>query len=87
MAFQNIVFKEYLNLVSYKSQTYTIDPFLMVFINIFFQFQIVTWIRIRNLELQIRIRQKVPDTCGSGSTTLLKTKFLSDSAGCIVPEH
>jgi hypothetical protein len=37
------------------------------------QFQIVTRIRIRNLELRIRIRQKVPDPCVSGSTTLIKT--------------
>jgi hypothetical protein len=35
------------------------------------QIQIVTRIRIHNLELRIRIRQKVPDPCGSESTILV----------------
>jgi hypothetical protein len=36
--------------------------------NIYIQFQVLT--RIRNLELWIRIRQRVLNPCGSGSTTL-----------------
>jgi hypothetical protein len=48
----------YLNLVSFNSQNCAIDPFFMDFINISIQFQILT--RIRNLELRIRSRQKVP---------------------------
>jgi hypothetical protein len=51
-------------------------------LNISIQFQIVT--RFRNLELRIRIRQKVSDPCGSGSTTLPVTKekanLITDSA-------
>jgi hypothetical protein len=49
----------------------------MVFINISIQFQIVT--RIRNLELRIRIRKKVSDPGGSGSTTLLVTEYSSSA--------
>jgi hypothetical protein len=44
--------------------------FLMGFIHFSFQFWTLTRIRIRNLEF--RIRQKVPDPCGSGSTTLVQ---------------
>jgi hypothetical protein len=36
------------------------------------QVQLRIRIRIHNLELRIRILQKVSDTCGSGSTTLIK---------------
>jgi hypothetical protein len=45
---------------------------MMVFINIYIQFQVLTRIRNRNLELWIRIRQKVSNPCGSGSTTLIQ---------------
>jgi hypothetical protein len=54
MAFLKILFKEYL--VSYNGQNYEIIYiFLLVFINIYNQFHILTRIRIRNLELRIRI--------------------------------
>jgi hypothetical protein len=46
---------------------------LMVFMHFSIQFWTLTRIRIRNLEFRIRIRQKVPDPCGSGSTTLIGT--------------
>jgi hypothetical protein len=49
--------------------------FLMVFIHDYIQFWTRTQIRIRNLELWIRIRQKVSDPCGSGSSTLLIRVF------------
>jgi hypothetical protein len=42
--------------------------FLMVFMHFSIQFWTLARIRIRNLEF--RIRQKVPDPCGFGSTTL-----------------
>jgi hypothetical protein len=48
-------FKEYLKLASYYGQNYEIILFLMVCINIYIQFQILTRFRIRNLELRIRI--------------------------------
>jgi hypothetical protein len=51
--------------------------FLMVFMHFSIQFWTLTRIRIRNLEFRIRIRQKVPDPFGSGSTTLLKTIHIS----------
>jgi hypothetical protein len=46
----------------------------MVFMHFSIQFWTLTLtqIRIRNLEFWIRIRQKVPDPCRSGSTTLSK---------------
>jgi hypothetical protein len=49
----------------------------MVFMHVSIQFWTLTRIRIRNLEFRIRIRQKVPDPCGSGSTTLLFCIFFS----------
>jgi hypothetical protein len=66
-------FKRILKFSTYIGQNYeiTIILFLMVFINIYIQFQVLTRIRIRNLELWIRIPQKVSDPCGSGSTTRL----------------
>jgi hypothetical protein len=45
------------NTVSYNGLYYEINLF-MAFINLYIQFQILTWIRIRNLELRIRFRQK-----------------------------
>jgi hypothetical protein len=42
----------------------------MIIIKIYTQFQILTRIRIRNLELRIWIWQKVSDPYGSGSTIL-----------------
>jgi hypothetical protein len=46
---------------------------LQIFLMIFIKFQVQFWIRIHNLKLQIRIRQKVSDPyrSGSGSTTLV----------------
>jgi hypothetical protein len=61
MAFQNIIFEEYLNLVG------TGIMFLLMFTSIFGYGP-----GSGTLELRIRIRQKVPDPCRSGSTTLLK---------------
>jgi hypothetical protein len=49
--------------------------FLIVFMHFSIQFWTLTRIRIRNLEFGIRIRQKVLDPCGSGSTTLPATIF------------
>jgi hypothetical protein len=45
--------------------------FLMVFVNVSIHFWIWTWIRIRNP--RVTDPAKVPDPCGSGSTTLLCT--------------
>jgi hypothetical protein len=45
----------------------------MIFIKIEVQFRIR--IRIHNLELRIRILQKVSDPCGSGSTLLGQITF------------
>jgi hypothetical protein len=59
------------NLVSFNGQNHEIYPFSIFFINIYIQFQILTRIRIRNLDLWIQIRQKVSDPYGSGSTSLL----------------
>jgi hypothetical protein len=39
---------------------------LVIFVDVQVQFRILSWIRIQNLELRIRIRQKVSDPCGSG---------------------
>jgi hypothetical protein len=71
MAFQNIIFKEYLNLVHKNGQSYEITPFLMVFVSVYIHFRI--WIRIRNPRVTDTDPAKVPDPCGSGSgsTTLL----------------
>jgi hypothetical protein len=68
MAFQNIIFKEYryLNLVNKNCQNYEITPFLMVFVNVHINFRIWTWIR----NPRVTDTAKVPDPCGSGSTTL-----------------
>jgi hypothetical protein len=46
MAFQNLIFKEYLNLVYINGQNYEITSFLMVFVNVHIHFRI--WTRIRN---------------------------------------
>jgi hypothetical protein len=69
LAFQNIIFKEYLNLVYENSQNYEIAPFLMVFVNVHIHFRI--WSRIRNPRVTDQVPAKVPDPCESGSTTLL----------------
>jgi hypothetical protein len=73
MAFQNIIFKEYryLNVVHKNGQNYEITPFLMVFVNVYINFRIRTRIRIRNPRVTDSDPAKVPDPCGSGSTTLL----------------
>jgi hypothetical protein len=56
--------------------------FLMVFMHFSIQFWTLTRIRIRNLEFRIRIRQKVPDPYGSGSTTLLWTVSANTDTNC-----
>jgi hypothetical protein len=73
MAFQNIIFKEYLNLVHKNGQSYEITPFFMVFVNVYINFRIWARIQIRNLRVTDPDPAKVPDPCetGSGSTTLL----------------
>jgi hypothetical protein len=43
--------------------------FLMVFVNVYIHFRI--WIRIRNSRVTDLDLAKVPDPCGSGSTTLI----------------
>jgi hypothetical protein len=53
----------------------------MVFINVYIQFRIRTWIRIRNLELLIRIRQKVSDPYESESKTLRVTIRIHNTEG------
>jgi hypothetical protein len=40
MALQDIIFKEYLNLVHKNGQSYEITPFLMVFVNVYIHFRI-----------------------------------------------
>jgi hypothetical protein len=72
MAFQNIIFKEYLNLVHENGQSYEIT-FFMVFVNVYIHFRIWTRIRIRNPRVTDPDPAKVPDPCGSGSTALLVT--------------
>jgi hypothetical protein len=73
-AFQNIIFKEYLNVVHKNGQNYEITPFLMDFVNVYIHFQI--WTRIRNPRVRDPAPAKVPDPCGSrsgsGSTTLIE---------------
>jgi hypothetical protein len=54
---------------------------LMVFMHFSIQFWTLT--RIRNLE--IRIRQKVPDPCGSGSTTLFCSSYDISVQVCLLP--
>jgi hypothetical protein len=56
-----------------------LNHFWMVFMPFSIQFWTLSRIRIRNLEFRIRIRQKVPDPCGSGSTTLKSSIFHLDS--------
>jgi hypothetical protein len=46
MAFQSIIFKEYLNLVHKSGQSCEITPFLMVFVNVFIHFRIRQKFRI-----------------------------------------
>jgi hypothetical protein len=69
MAFQNIIFKEYLNLAYKNGQNYEIIPFLMVFRTVYIHFRIRT--RIRNPRVKDTDLAKVPDPCGSESTTLI----------------
>jgi hypothetical protein len=57
MAFQNILFIEYLNLVHKNGQSYEITPFLMVFVNVYIHFRI--WTRIRNP----RVKDPDPQHC------------------------
>jgi hypothetical protein len=45
--------------------------FLMVFVNVYIHFRIWTRIRIRNPRVTDPDPAKVPDPCGSGSTTLV----------------
>jgi hypothetical protein len=45
--------------------------FLMVFVNVYILFRI--WTRIRNPRVTDPDPKKVPDPCGSGSTTLIDT--------------
>jgi hypothetical protein len=71
MALQNKIFKEYLNVIHKNGLNYEITPFLMVFVNVYIHFRIWTWIRIRNLRVTDPDPAKVPDPCGSGSTTLI----------------
>jgi hypothetical protein len=69
MAFQNIIFKEFLNFEYKNGQNYEITPFLMVFVNVYIYFRI--WTRIWNPRVTDPEPAKVPDPCRSGSTTLL----------------
>jgi hypothetical protein len=81
MAFQNIIFKEYLTLVYKNGQNYEITPFLMVFVNVHIHFRL--WTRIRNPRVTDPVPDpaKVPDPCGSvsGSRTLCLTAGCSSS--------
>jgi hypothetical protein len=70
MAFQNIIFKEYLNLVQKIVKIMKLPLFWMVSVNVYIYFQIRSWIRIRNPRGKDPDPAKVPDPCGSGSTTL-----------------
>jgi hypothetical protein len=63
MAFQNILFKEYLNLVHKNGQSYEITPFFDGFVNVFVHFGIKTRIRIRNPRVTDPDPAKVPDPC------------------------
>jgi hypothetical protein len=69
MAFQNIIFKEYLNLLYKSGQNYEITPFLMVFVNVHIHFRIWTQIWMRNPRFTDPVPDlaKVLDPCGSGS--------------------
>jgi hypothetical protein len=58
MAFQNITFKEYLNLVHKNGQSYEITPFLMGFVNVYILFGYGPGSGFETLELWIRIWQK-----------------------------
>jgi hypothetical protein len=71
MAFQNIIFKEYVNLVYKNGQNYKLPLFLMVFVDVSIHFR--TWTRIRNPRVTDPDPAKVPDPCGSGSPTLAGT--------------
>jgi hypothetical protein len=71
MAFQSITFKEILNLVHKNGQSFEITPFLMVFVHVYIHFWTWTMIRIRNPQVTDPDPSKVPDPCGSGSTTLV----------------
>jgi hypothetical protein len=58
----------------YKNgQNYEITPFLMIFVTVHIHFRI--WTRIRNPRVTDPVPDpnpaKVPDPCGSGSTTLI----------------
>jgi hypothetical protein len=66
MAFRNMIFKEYLNFLYKNGKTMKLLPFLMLFVNVYIHFRILT--RIRNP--LVPDPAKVPDPCGSGSTTL-----------------
>jgi hypothetical protein len=59
MAFQNIIFKDYLNLVYKNGQNYEITPFLMVFVNVHIHFRL--WTLIRNSRVTDPVQAKVPD--------------------------
>jgi hypothetical protein len=60
--------------------------FLMVFVNVYIHFRIGTRIRIRNLRVTDPDPAKIPDPCGSGSTTLLLSVFGSVRYDISVPE-
>jgi hypothetical protein len=64
MAFQNIIYKEYLNLVYKMVKIMKLPLFLIGFVNVHIHFRI--WIR----NPRVTDPAKVPDPCGSGSTTL-----------------
>jgi hypothetical protein len=49
--------------------------FLMVFVNVYIHFRIST--RIRNPRVTDPDPAKVPDPCGSGSTTLIPILYIS----------
>jgi hypothetical protein len=72
MAFQNIIFKEYpyLHLVPVYIKMMKLLLFLTVFVNV----SIWTRIRIQNPGVTNPNPAKVPDPCGSGSTTLTQTR-------------
>jgi hypothetical protein len=52
-----------------------LPPFLIVFVNVYIHFRI--WTRIRNPRVTDPDPAKVPDPCGSGSTTLGKTTYFT----------
>jgi hypothetical protein len=63
MAFQNIILKEYLNLVYKNGQNYAITPFLMVFVNFSSIFGYGPG--SGSVTLELRIRQKFRITVGT----------------------